>query len=553
MILISNNKISRIVWALTVFFVVFLSTFQYAQAQESQSLSVSPTLFEMSANPGQLWKSSIKVINSNPYDLTVYANVVNFAPQGETGHGKLMPVFEEMTGGATLAEWVVIASGPNIIEQEKSISIPFVVEVPEDASPGGYFAAILISTQPPKVEGEVLQLRTAQIVTSLLFVRIAGDVNESGSIRTFTTADIFHQTPETVLELRFENKGNVHLQPRGDITIYNMWGKERGLIPINNRTHFGNVLPESIRKFEFTWKGEQSISDIGRYKAIATLAYGFGDQKFITASTHFWVVPLKSLLITLGSFITLVLLVSWCIKLYVRRMLQMAGVEPASYRERKNSSHAIEDAEGDVRIASYKSISAPVRYGYLDLRTRLFEAKAFFGVIQTLYTFVVSYKLFFAGVVVIIAGLISAYYFIADVTIEEKEYDVTIANPDLNLNLSSEEITYAELAASQNLAALDDIADQDFTLNMINTSGEPGTAASVAASLANDGYGISSLDSGEGRLDKRSVIVFDPALQETALQLSKKLSGAIVSGRAASSTDPIPNITIYVGADQVVD
>jgi hypothetical protein len=553
MILTLNNNSFALKHCIAVAIFVFLSSPLHTNAQESLVLSVSPTLFEMSANPGHLWQSSVKVINSNSYDLTVYASVVNFAPQGETGQGKFLPVFEEMTEGASLAEWVDINARPIVIEKEQSAEIPFTVIVPDDASPGGHFAAILFSTQPPESVGGEMQVRTAQIVTSLFFVRISGDVNESGTIRSFTTVDTFHQKPETVFELRFENKGNVHLQPRGDIRIFNMWGKERGVIPINHRTHFGNVLPESIRKFDFTWEGEQSITDIGRYKAIATLAYGLGEKKFVTGSTHFWVVPLKSLTITLGSLLAFVFLVIWVIRLYVRRMLQMAGIDPVLNRERNNAARAIPESEGDVRIASYKNLSAPMRHGYLDLRARLKDARAFLGVLRTLVSFVVSYKRFFIGVLIIVAALLGLYYYIDDVTNVEKEYNVTISNPDVDLNLSSEEIAYADIAKNENLPELGLLENQVYTLSVINTSGVSGSGATKAAVLIRSGYGVSELKTGSGRLDKRSIVVFDTQMQEQAVELSKLLDGALLSARTGSSTEALPNITLYIGADQAVD
>ena len=80
-------------------------------------------------------------------------------------------------------------------------------------------------------------------------------------------------------------------------------------IPINAQTHFGNVLPNSIRKFEFTWKGEQSLSDIGRYKAVVTLGYGIEGRKFQSSATYFWVIPVKSVLMVLGGALFIVLFV----------------------------------------------------------------------------------------------------------------------------------------------------------------------------------------------------------------------------------------------------
>src|SRR5262245_38232469 len=78
-----------------------------ALSQQSFSLSVTPPLFRLNIGPGQEWSSSIKVVNSNPYDITVYATVMNFTGQGEEGQGALTPVTEqdpEVTP-YTLASW----------------------------------------------------------------------------------------------------------------------------------------------------------------------------------------------------------------------------------------------------------------------------------------------------------------------------------------------------------------------------------------------------------------------------------------------------------------
>ena len=58
-------------------------------------LSVSPTLFEMTANPEQTWSSNVRVINANPFPITVFTEVVNFAPAGDAGQGTLIPVFDQ--------------------------------------------------------------------------------------------------------------------------------------------------------------------------------------------------------------------------------------------------------------------------------------------------------------------------------------------------------------------------------------------------------------------------------------------------------------------------
>src|SRR5690606_4502697 len=142
--------------------------------------------------------------------------------------------FEDMTEGTTLAEWIEITKDPVVLGPGQSAPVPFTVRVPENVSPGGHFAAIMVGTRPPENSGE-FQIKTSQIVTSLFFLRISGDVIENGMIREFRSTETFYSEPEVGFEVRFANKGNVHIQPQGEIKIKNMWGKERGTIPINHK------------------------------------------------------------------------------------------------------------------------------------------------------------------------------------------------------------------------------------------------------------------------------------------------------------------------------
>ena len=86
-----------------------------AAAQESLSLSVTPPLFQLQAVQNQTWQSSIKVINTNAFPLTIYADPVNFAPTGEQGQGRFIPIINNETENGTLAEWVTISSAPIVI------------------------------------------------------------------------------------------------------------------------------------------------------------------------------------------------------------------------------------------------------------------------------------------------------------------------------------------------------------------------------------------------------------------------------------------------------
>jgi hypothetical protein len=505
------------------------------------SISVTPTLFEMSAIPLQAWSSSIKVINNNEQDLTVYASVVNFAPQGETGQGKFLPVFEEFTEGKTLAEWITVSEEAYVIPRESSMAVPLTVNIPEDASPGGHYAAIMIGTRPLDSE-KTTQVKTSQIVTSLFFVRVAGDVIEKGVVRTFRVEDSFVESPEVDFQVRFENKGNVHLQPQGDIEITNMWGKERGIVPINHQTHFGNVLPESIREFNFTWKGEQSITDIGRYKAVLTLAYGQDVRNFVTQSTFFWVIPVKAVLIVLGSLAAIILLFTWSIRMYVRKMLSLSGVKEYIPRSRRVIM------ENDVVIEKHTSVRAPLVTGIADLRSRLQLTYAFKDTSLMLLQFIGNYKKFFISLVLLIIAFMSVWYYFAEVTVSQKDYEVTIENPDSSVVLSSEEIMYEKRIESEVIETIpSQEVNKNFDIVLINSSDTPGVAADLQTELEGLGYRIDSLKSDFEKSKTRTVIVYDTILQDDALLLSKELNGALLSARPDTEGVESASISIFIG------
>ncbi len=548
MTLISKKLIKLIL----VCFLVLAWESVFAQAEDSLTLSVTPTLFQMSALPGQIWESQIKVINSNSFPLTVYAEPVNLLPSGDQGHSKFVPIFENITEGSTLAEWIKYdKNAPIIIEPFESVSIPFIIEVPADAAPGGHFAAMLVGTRPPEEEDKYV-VKTSQLVSSLFFLRIEGDVEENGHIRSFAVDDWIVETPQAKFSVTFENRGNVHLQPQGQIKIYNMWGKERGTIPINTMTHFGNVLPESKRKFEFSWSGEASLTDIGRYKAEVGLAYGLEDKKFETGELHFWVIPIKPLLIGIGSLAIFIYLIVLMIRSYVKRMLLLAGLDPSQTNtptEVKTRKSRIIYA-GDVKLANYQTISAPVRFGMSDLKSRLTKVKLGFGFVKVLSGFVVAYKWFFLSLIVVIIGISALVLYFNEVMVDQRNYDIKIENPNDPISLNAEEVMLQELTKNNNAAA--STTEQKFNINIINTSSEPGLSAKTARELQNNNYIVQSVSANPDRRDRKTVLVYPVGFENEALAISKLLKGALLSAIEAPTDDiSKPAMTIYAGEDLI--
>jgi hypothetical protein len=118
-------------------------------AQSSLALSVAPAIFEMNASPGQTWESTLRVINTNPFELTVYAEVVNFRPAGEDGTAQFVSLSETERDNSTLGEWVSVPDSALVIAPEQTLEIPVRITLPIDTPPGGHYASILVGTRPP--------------------------------------------------------------------------------------------------------------------------------------------------------------------------------------------------------------------------------------------------------------------------------------------------------------------------------------------------------------------------------------------------------------------
>lgn len=329
----SGKNSMRAAEKIFIFSAILLLTATFAHAQtQGLALTVTPPLFQLTIGPGETWSSSLKVVNSNSYDVTYYTEVVDFVPEGEGGQSAFIPLVSpppgEATSTASLAGWIEVTSEPFTVPRGTSGDVPFTVRVPIDAPPGGHYAAILVGTEPgERVEGGP-SMRISSMVSSLMFVRIKGEVIESGRIREFRTKDELYQTARADFVLRFENTGNAHLRPQGAVTIYNMWGKERGKVLINEKGEFGNALPQSTRRYEFSWEGENSVFDIGRYRAEATLTYGQEAKQNALYATYFWVVPIVPVAISLGAVLLFISVAVWFIRRYIRRSLEQYGIAP---------------------------------------------------------------------------------------------------------------------------------------------------------------------------------------------------------------------------------
>lgn len=236
---------SRVLWGKGILLFVLLLPISVS------ALTLSPTKIEVAVDPGQQAIGEIELLNDEGEDKTFYLSFENFEPRGETGS----PYF--IGGGEGLASWITSEESVTLKPGER-LTVPYTISVPSDAVPGGYFAAIFFGTQPPAT-GEGSQVAIGGKVGSLVLLRVNGPIDESGGVLDFMTASNsrFFAALPIHFSYRFNNTGGDRVVPKGEVVIKNTFGIKTDTLTLNENE--GSVLPNSIRKFEFSWTEDELL------------------------------------------------------------------------------------------------------------------------------------------------------------------------------------------------------------------------------------------------------------------------------------------------------
>lgn len=206
------------------------------------ALSVTPVRFELSGKPGETISDELLLFNEGDADQVFYSSFTNFEAQGETGN----PAFVEPKDG--LGTW--ISTLPSItVPANTSVSVPFSINIPNNAEPGGHFAVIFFSDAPTGAG----MISVGSKLGLLILLSVEGDVKEAGGIADFKIKDnkFFYNSLPVTFEYRFRNDGGDRIKPVGNVRIRNTF-----YIPtekVNANPVEGNILPNSTRRFDVVW------------------------------------------------------------------------------------------------------------------------------------------------------------------------------------------------------------------------------------------------------------------------------------------------------------
>jgi hypothetical protein len=309
--MIKKNRLKLI---FLVFFILLIysqkvSAFEitaYDNMPVEGDLILGPGKTELTINPGEIQTKEVKVTNRTGGALEINVGVEDFT--GDNISATKLLGGEK--GPYSLRDYLIPDKDKFILHHGEKATIVVEVRLPKDAEPGGLYGAIIISSNKVSEDNQKVEegakgaISVTSRLGSLFFVKVNGEAKEEGRLKSFNTNKTFYQAGDVNFNIQYENTGRVHLNPYARIEITNLMGKKIDSIDV--APWF--VMPGFSRDRSVPWG---KLLALGRYKATLELNRGYGENNIDVASTTFYVIPLKILIISISIILFLAIIIVW--------------------------------------------------------------------------------------------------------------------------------------------------------------------------------------------------------------------------------------------------
>lgn len=262
----------------------FLGT---TKAQEEVPLTVAPARQYLSVDPGGKLNGEVKFFNHSAFPVSGQIKIVDFIVQDDSGAPVLLEGNENLSSRFSAASWAQTPLTNVTIAKESLLKIPFSVNVPANARPGGRYIAVIFeasgsSPSPLNTTTEGVS-SVAPRVVGLVSIRINGPISEGAYVDTFKVP-MFVQFGPVPIHFEVFNNGDYHITPKGKLTLTNWFNKKTDTYDLEEK----NIFPDARRTYDVelgkTWM-------FGRYKVDLVATYGESGQ-VLKNSSYVWVVPI---------------------------------------------------------------------------------------------------------------------------------------------------------------------------------------------------------------------------------------------------------------------
>jgi hypothetical protein len=279
-------------------------------------LSISPTISELTINPGGTDHITITLKNITVDDVVAKGEVDDFKADNVTGNPQIL-TNSTVTLPNSIKKFVAnIDDVPLAKGEQKKVVIG--LDIPKDTPPGAYYGIIRYRAVPKVLATPGAgQVALTASVGTIALITVPGNLREQVQVngihiyRGAHEGSLFVKPPNSI-GITITNFGNGFVKPFGTVEVSNTFNKSVASFQLNNPKQLGNILPNSSRTFTNNVKG---INKIGRYTVIASVSYGSGSQ-VLTLKKNFWYIPIWLIIIILVILAALIYLAIRSYRMY---------------------------------------------------------------------------------------------------------------------------------------------------------------------------------------------------------------------------------------------
>lgn len=298
---ITQNNITKYFLMFGIWLLIISKMTSTAQAS---SLIVSPPRVDLEGKPGEVLQQTIKVTNSSDKTITLSSKAVDFIVSDSSGTP--IQITTSASGRYLASPWFILDKPELTLDANQSASVITIIEIPQNALPGGHYAGVFFAPKDKGVLGSTGAVVTPQI-GSLFGITIAGDIKYDALIKEFSASNNISEFGPIDFSATIENQSDTHIKPKSNIVIRDMLGRKLADLPLDEL----NIFPFTTRTIKGTW---DTIWGLGRYTATLDAVYGPG--LVATRTIHFWIMPYR-----LIATILVILLVLIALFVSIRRHL----------------------------------------------------------------------------------------------------------------------------------------------------------------------------------------------------------------------------------------
>jgi len=279
--------------------ILLISIATKVYAQEKRTMTIVPPTVSVTVDPGGKSEGVLKVINDSEETLTFTAIMRDFIVEDSAGTPKILPPDMLSDKRFSASNWIAVYPSTFTVEPHQKQELNYYLQTPPDARPGGHYAAVIYTPSAeggPQGSGASVN---AQIGT-LFYVGINGPITEKAEVSKLF-ASPFQEYGPVDIKTQIKNKGDLHIRPKGAITVTNLFGGKVAELKLDEQ----NIFPGGIaRDYENSF-GKGFL--IGPYTAKFVASYGKNNNLPLMATVTFWVFPWKITLVIILLVITIVL------------------------------------------------------------------------------------------------------------------------------------------------------------------------------------------------------------------------------------------------------